>query len=384
MVEILGLARAVRHDRGVGRLVGHLDGVERLGERADLVDLDEDRVGDALLDAPAEPLGIGHEEVVADQLDLAAELVGGDLPAFPVVLGQAVLDRDDRVLADQLLEIGDLLGRLALLAALAGVDVGAVLEELAGGRVERDGDVVAGLVAGLVDRLHDEVERLGGGAEIGGEAALVADVGVVAGVGQRLLEGVEGLRPHAHGVGKGRRAEGDDHELLEIDRVVGMNATVEHVHHRHRQDAGIGAADIAVERQGVGLRRRLGGGQRHAQDGVGAEPALVGRAVERDHGLVDVDLALGLETADRFEDLAVDRFDGLLHALAAVAPLVAVAQLDRLVDAGRGAGGHRRAAERAVFQNYVDLDGGIAAAVKDFAADDIDDRGHKVFSEVIR
>ncbi len=161
-----------------------------------------------------------------------------------------------------------------------------------------------------------------------------------------------------------------------------MHATVEHVHHRHRQGAGIGAADIAVERQRIGLSRRLGDGQRHAEDGVGAEPALVGRAVERDHGLVDVDLVLGLKPADRLENLAVDRVHGLLHALAAVALLVAVAQLHRLMGASRGAGGNRGAAKRAVLQDYVDLDGGVAAAVKDFAADDIDDRGHKVFSEM--
>ena len=49
----------------------------------------------------------------------------------------------------------------------------------------------------------------------------------------------------------------------------------------------LGAADIAIERQAGGLRRRLGHRQRHAQDGVGAQPRLVGRAVQRDHGVVD-------------------------------------------------------------------------------------------------
>ncbi len=41
---------------------------------------------------------VRDEQVVADELDLAAELVGEQLPAVPVVLGAAVLDRDDRVL----------------------------------------------------------------------------------------------------------------------------------------------------------------------------------------------------------------------------------------------------------------------------------------------
>ena len=45
--------------------------------------------------------------------------------------------------------------------------------------------------------------------------------------------------------------------------------------------------------------------------------------------------------------------------------------------AGRGARRHGGAADRAVLQHDVDLDGGIAAAVEDFAADDVDDGGHE-------
>ena len=78
----------------------------------------------------------------------------------------------------------------------------------------------------------------------------------------------------------------------------------------------------------------------------------------------------------RVEDLAIDGVHGLLHALAEIARLVAVAQLDRLMRAGGGARRHRRAAHRAVFQHHIDLDGGIAAAVENFAADDVDDGGH--------
>jgi hypothetical protein len=47
--------------------------VEGLGERADLVDLDQDRVGDALVDAAGQALGVGDEQVVADELHPVAE-----------------------------------------------------------------------------------------------------------------------------------------------------------------------------------------------------------------------------------------------------------------------------------------------------------------------
>ena len=34
-------------------------------------------------------------------------------------------------------------------------------------------------------------------------------------------------------------------------------------------------------------------------------------------------------------------------------------------------------AERAIFQHDVDLDSGVAAAIEDFASDDVDDGGHE-------
>ena len=80
----------------------------------------------------------------------------------------------------------------------------------------------------------------------------------------------------------------------------------------------------------------------------------------------------------RLGDLAIDRVDRLADALAEPAALVAVALLDRLVRAGRGARGHRGAAEAAVLEQHLDLDRRIAAAVEDLAAVDVDDRGHFV------
>ncbi len=59
--------------------------------RTELADLFGDAAGDAL--------DVGDEEVVADELDLRAERRRQELPALPVVLGQAVLDGDDGVLA---------------------------------------------------------------------------------------------------------------------------------------------------------------------------------------------------------------------------------------------------------------------------------------------
>ena len=112
------------------------------------------------------------------------------------------------------------------------------------------------------------------------------------------------------------------------------------------------------------------------EDGVGAEPGLVRRAVEIDQQRVDPDLLGGFVAGQRVEDLAVDGIDRLQHALAAVAALVAVAKLDRLVGAGGGARRNGRATEGAGFQRHIDLDGRIAAAVENFAGVDVSDHRH--------
>ena len=70
---VLGLAAAVAHHAGVAGAAGQRHAVERLGEGADLVDLHEHGVGDALRDALGQDLRVGDEEVVAHELDLAPE-----------------------------------------------------------------------------------------------------------------------------------------------------------------------------------------------------------------------------------------------------------------------------------------------------------------------
>ena len=78
----------------------------------------------------------------------------------------------------------------------------------------------------------------------------------------------------------------------------------------------------------------------------------------------------------RVENLAIDGGHGLQHALAEIARLVAIAQLDRFMRAGRCARGHRGPAERAVFEHDIDFDSGVAARIEDLAGVNVDDGGH--------
>ena len=101
-------------------------------------------------------------------------------------------------------------------------------------------------------------------------------------------------------------ADRDDHELLEVDRVVGVRAAVEDVHHRHRQDPRRLAAEVAPQRLVLLGRGRARGGERDAEDRVRAEAALVRRAVELDQRAVEARLVEHVAARDRLGDLAVD------------------------------------------------------------------------------
>ena len=170
-------------------------------------------------------------------------------------------------------------------------------------------------------------------------------------------------------LGEAGRARRQDHELLEVDLVVGVRAAVQDVHHRQRQQrlAAVGEPAVqALARVGGG---RVRGGERHAEQRVRAEPRLRFGAVELDHLPVQRRL-LGQpadgQAAHRARQLAVRVRDRAGHALAAVA-LAAVAQLERLAAARRRARGHGRAAAHARVELDVDLERRVAARVENLA-----------------
>ena len=202
--------------------------------------------------------------------------------------------------------------------------------------------------------------------EVGCDAALVADVGVEAAALRDLAQARVHLGPRAEGFGEGREADRRDHELLEVDRVVGVRAPVDDVEERDGQRARAGTAEVAVERhvelRGGGMRRR----QRDAEHGVRAELGEVRRAVEELEGLVEAALVERVASDDLGRDALDDRGDGFPDTFAAVA-VVAVAQLVRFVRAGGRAARHGGASTSSARKGDVDLDGRVAARVEDLA-----------------
>ena len=159
-----------------------------------------------------------------------------------------------------------------------------------------------------------------------------------------------------------------------------MSAAVENVHHGHGQNLGVGAADIVVQGGAQGLGRCLGAGQGSAQDGVGAQLGLVGGAVQLDQSLVDGGLIQHIHAHQALGDVGVHVLHGGEHALAQVTALVAVAELAGLIDAGGSAGGNSGTAHGAVLKIYLNLNSGIAAAVQDLTAQDVNDFDHLLHS----
>ena len=169
--RVLGLARPVGHDRRVAARLREPDRLERLGQRPDLVHLDEDRVADAALDALAQPLGVGDEEVVADELDAVAELGASAAPTRPSRprrgrprsrrSGSARRARPRSRASRRSTSPGPRSGRRRRRRARSSAGSSAIATALA--------------VAGALGRLEDRLDRRLARLEVGREAALVAD-----------------------------------------------------------------------------------------------------------------------------------------------------------------------------------------------------------------
>src|SRR5262245_3288472 len=71
--------------------------VQGLGQRANLVYLDENGVGGLALNSPLQEFDVGHKEIITNQLNVAPEFLGQPLPILPITLSAAIFNTDDRI-----------------------------------------------------------------------------------------------------------------------------------------------------------------------------------------------------------------------------------------------------------------------------------------------
>ena len=142
-----------------------------------------------------------------------------------------------------------------------------------------------------------------------------------------------GLHSPAQSFREAGCADGHQHELLDVDVVVGVLATVEHVHHGNGKHVSVRSAYVAIERNVQFVSCRVCGGERDAKDGVCPAAALVRRSVGVDHGRVDVALRCHRQANNGLGEVGVDKANGCQHALALVT-VSPVAQFDSFELAG--------------------------------------------------
>ncbi len=236
---VVGALRAMRDDdlETLAERDQHRE--QGLGERADLVRLDEHAVEQALLGRLLDGPVIRGDQVVPDDEDAVPQPLPQEPPALVVVLGEAVLDGEDGDLLA--LDGGGVEGQHAVAVedgsglvppeqvashAVRQIELGAVgLLQLAHGRVERDGHVHARSAAALGDGpLHQGPEahlgqRVAPLLDVGGEAALEADAHDAASLLalDDLLE--PGLQPDRQLLRflVAGRAQDEEHRLLHAD-----------------------------------------------------------------------------------------------------------------------------------------------------------------------
>ncbi len=244
--------------------------------------------------------------------------------------------------------------------------------ELAGGGIERYADLHTGFVTGGGDGFQHDLDGLFVGFAAGRKAAFIADGSGVTVLLESGLQRMEDFHSPAQRFRKAWGADGHNHEFLKVHRTVGMRAAVEDVHHGAREKIcgllrGI-AGKISVERllEGNGGGARSGHGD--GENGVGTETGLGGRAVERDHFVIEGALVGGVEASDGFGDFGVGVGNRLEHALSQIFRFVAIAKFESFVFAGGSAGRNGGAAQCSASEQHVGFDGGITARIDDLAS----------------
>ena len=289
-----------------------------------MVQFDQNRVGGLLVDGAFEALDVGDEQIVADELHAVADALAEQRPAGPVIFVQAIFERNQGVFAGDVGPVIDHLGA-GQGTTFALEDIFAVDIQFGAGRVHGEHHVCAGFVASALDGFEDDFDGGFVGGQAGRKATFITDVSALATIVEHFFEGVVNFGTPAQRLAEATSADGHNHEFLEVGAVFGMLATVEDVHHRHRQHMRKRAADVAVQRHVVGVGGGTGHGQRHAEDGIGAEVLFGIAAIEDNHGAIDGDLVGGIFASQGSGDFGVDIVDGRQYPFAEVMFFVAVA-----------------------------------------------------------
>ena len=310
----------------------HIDGLQRFGQRADLVHFNQHGIRNTLLDAIRQTGRVGHKKVIANKLNLVTDQIRQHFPTGPVVLIHTVLNRDDWVVCTKVCQILRIfLGCQGFTFALQLVF--AVLEILRGRAVQRQIDVFAQLIAGFLNRNLDEIQSSARAFDVWRKTAFITDPSVVARSRQFFFQRVKDFGAHADGFFHVAGGHRHDHEFLNVDWVICVLAAIDDIHHWHRQDTGRGATNVAEQRLRGEISSCLCAGQRHTKNSVRAQTCFVWGAVQLDHCGIDGNLFSDIHAHEVFRDLAVYSGAGFENTFAKITRFVAVTLFHRFVSA---------------------------------------------------
>ena len=307
--RVLGLAAAVRHHRRVAVAGAPARRLSSVSVSVPIwLTLIRIEFATPRVDALLQPLRVGDEQVVADELHLRAERSvqrrqpsqsSSAMPSSIETIGYRVAEaaragRTTRRAGTTCPRPRARSGRRVKNSLAAGSSAIAISSP--------------GRVAGRLDRVDEQLDRLLVRRQVRARSRLRRRArsrgrGRAAACARRVVR----LRAPAQRLAEARGADGREHELLEVDVAVGVRAAVEHVHHRHRQHVRVRAADVAVQRQ-VALVGARPWPPRATRRGCALAPrrpllAVPSSSTER---VVEQALVERLHPGDRVGDLAVD------------------------------------------------------------------------------
>ena len=290
---------------------GQRDRVERLGERADLVHLDQDRVRDAArgCHAPAAPRSSrrGRRRRAAPATPSARRERRPSPPSRP---RPAVLERDDREAVEQVRTRRRSCRRRCGPRPRGGSAPSSVELARSPGpsraRPRRRASSPAFSIAASSSSSASAAVASSGANPPSSPTPVARPASC------RIdLQRVEALGAPPQRLGERRRADRHHHELLELELVVGVRAAVDHVHHRRRQrrarSVRRGTARAAGRCESAAA---LATASETPEDRVRAEGRLVGGAVEVEQRAVDAALVERVEPGERLGDRTVHVRDG--------------------------------------------------------------------------
>ena len=309
-----------------------------------------------------EPPAVGHNEIVADQLDPLQRLMGLN-KSIPIVLRQQILNEQDGVLPNQLSSVvNQLLSRDPAGAIEIGVCVSVV--HFAGGAIQAVGHFIraAALLHRLSHQLQDNIGVIAGSCPAVGpaqEGLFAAQIPA-----DHLFQVLIDLHRQFHSLLHRVGLPGGQHKFVKGLSQLGIASAVNHIEGRQGDVGQRSAPKIAVHRHLVGSSRSAQAGNGDAVNGVAAQSLFVLRSVQFQHTLVNCPLigcihSKQCRSNDRFHCIY-----GLVDTQAVKLVYIIVPEDKCLMGSYRGSGGRGAPAHAPVLRKHVYLQHGSRFAVQ--------------------